>query len=244
MPKYALILGATSDIARAVSQQFATHGYHLYLAGRNWEAIHAEASDLKIRFQVEAVPVRFDVLDFDSHAAIWNGLNPKPEVVVCVVGYMPEQEDSQKDLALARKVMDSNFTGCANFLNLVANDFEAQKTGSIIGVSSVAGDRGRAKNYLYGAAKAGFTAYLSGLRNRLSKSGIQVLTVKPGFVQTRMTEHLELKGALVATADQVGKDIWNGFRKKKNVIYTKGIWKYVMLVIRHIPERLFKKMNL
>lgn len=245
MSQYALILGAKSDIARAIARQYAAQGYNLYLAGRpSGDSLQAEASDFQIRYQIEAKSIPFDALDYNGHDAIWNSLQPQPSVVICVVGFMPEQSDAEKDPELARRVMETNYVGCANFLNLVANDFEKAKTGTIIGVSSVAGDRGRAKNYLYGSAKAAFSAYLSGLRNRLSKSGVHVITVKPGFVQTKMTEHLDLKGPLVATPDEVGLDVWKAFKKKKNIIYTKWFWRYIMLIIRNIPEGRFKKMNL
>lgn len=245
MNKYALILGAKSDIAGAIARQYAGQGFHLYLAGRKAnQSLTADCNDLQIRYNITAQPVEFDALAYETHAQTWAGLSPKPEVVICVVGYMPEQSEAEKDPNLALRVMETNYVGCAHFLNFVANDFEAQKSGTIIGVSSVAGDRGRAKNYFYGSAKAGFTAYLSGMRNRLHKSGVHVLTVKPGFVNTKMTEHLELKGPLVAQPEEVGSDVWKAYKKKKNILYTKWVWKYIMLIIRNIPEGKFKKMDI
>ena len=244
MHKHALILGAKSDIARAIARQFAEHGYHLYLAGRKAsQSLAADASDLAIRYKISAKTVDFDALDYDTHAQVWAGLDPMPEVVICVVGYMPEQSDAEQDAALMRTVLETNFVGCAHFLHFVAHDFEARKAGAIIGVSSVAGDRGRAKNYYYGSAKAGFSAYLSGMRNRLHKAGVQVLTVKPGFVRTRMTENMDLPGLLTADPEEVANDIYTSWSKEKNVIYSKWFWRWIMLIITCVPESIFKKLN-
>jgi short-subunit dehydrogenase len=129
-------------------------------------------------------------------------------------------------------------------LNIVANDFEKERRGFIVGVSSVAGDRGRKANYIYGSAKAAFSAYLGGLRNRMFESGVQVLTVKPGFVNTKMTEKLDLPEKLTAQPEDVATDIFKAQQSGRNVIYTKSIWMLVMLIIKHIPEFMFKKMSI
>jgi len=121
---------------------------------------------------------------------------------------------------------------------------ESKRNGFIVGVSSVAGERGRKANYIYGSAKAGFSTYLSGLRNRLYESGVEVLTVKPGFVATKMTQDLDLPEKLTAEASEVAEDIFNAQQKGKNILYTKWIWKYIMLIIKHIPEFMFKKMSI
>ncbi|MEM0996917.1 MAG: SDR family oxidoreductase [Bacteroidota bacterium] len=240
-----LILGASSDIARAIVVEFARAGHGFYLAGlRAEEEIAPDVSDLRLRYGVEAEAREFDALAYADHQAFYNALDPKPEVVVCVVGYMPEQADAERDESLARRIMETNYVGCAHFLGIAANDFEQRGSGSIIGISSVAGDRGRATNYLYGSAKAGFTAFLSGLRNRLHKSGVQVLTVKPGFVRTKMTEGLDLPGPLTAEPQQVGRAVFRAWKKRKNVLYTKWMWRYIMWIIRNIPEWQFKKMKL
>ncbi|MEM7040276.1 MAG: SDR family NAD(P)-dependent oxidoreductase, partial [Bacteroidota bacterium] len=166
MAGHCLILGAKSDIARAIAHEFAGAGFSLYLAGRKADRdITPDAKDIAIRHGVTASAHEFDAVDYDTHADFYAALEPKPEVVVCVVGYMPEQEESETDLAKARAVMATNYIGCANILSLAANDMAARKSGTIIGISSVAGERGRASNYFYGSAKAGFTAFLDGLRN-------------------------------------------------------------------------------
>jgi decaprenylphospho-beta-D-erythro-pentofuranosid-2-ulose 2-reductase len=245
MSKYCLILGAKSDIARAMAHVWARNGYNLYLAGRKaGSSIAADVQDIAIRHQVVAQALEFDALAYDTHAAFYDALNPKPEVVICVLGYMPDQKASETNPAQARDVMATNYIGCANILSIAANEMEARKAGSIIGISSVAGERGRASNYFYGSAKAGFTAFLSGLRNRMALVGLHVMTVKPGFVYTKMTEGLPLPGLLTAQPDKVAGDIFKAWRKHKNVVYTKWMWRWIMAIIRSIPEWKFKKMKL
>ncbi len=245
MSKYCLILGAKSDIARALAQVWARNDHHLYLAGRKaGSEIEPDAKDLSIRHGVVAKAIEFDVLAYETHEAFYNALDPKPDVVICVLGYMPDQKASEKDHALARQVMATNYVGCANILSIAANDMEARNSGSIIGISSVAGERGRASNYFYGSAKAGFTAFLSGLRNRMALVGLHVMTVKPGFVYTKMTEGLPLPAPLTAQPEQVAEDVFKAWRKKKNVLYTKWMWRWIMAIIRSIPEWKFKKMKL
>ncbi|HHG85365.1 MAG TPA: SDR family oxidoreductase [Bacteroidetes bacterium] len=245
MSQHCLILGAKSDIARALAHVFAEAGFNLYLAGRNADSdLRPDAQDLAIRHSVQAQAIEFDALDYGRHAEMYAALTPKPAVVISVVGYMPDQEAAAQDGAMARRIMETNFVGCAHFLGIVAQDMETRKAGSIIGISSVAGDRGRAKNYLYGSAKAGFTAFLSGLRNRLHAAGVQVLTVKPGFVYTKMTEGMDLPAKLTASPEKVASDVFKAWKKGKNVLYTKWIWRWIMFIIRNIPEWQFKKMKI
>lgn len=245
MSKYCLILGAKSDIARAIAHVWAQNGFDLYLAGRKAASeIEPDAKDVMIRHKVTAKALEFDALAYETHEAFYAALEPKPEVVICVLGYMPDQKASEKNAAQARDVMATNYVGCANILGIVANEMEARKSGSIIGISSVAGERGRASNYLYGSAKAGFTAFLSGLRNRMALVGLHVMTVKPGFVYTKMTEGLPLPAPLTAQPEKVAMDIFKAWKKKKNVLYTKWMWRWIMAIIRRIPEWKFKKMKL
>ena len=239
-----LILGASSDVAVACAQQYAQQGHDLFLAGRDLSALAISANDLEIRYKIKAKPVAFDALAFDKHADFYKSLTPEPEVTICVFGLLGDQNVSAANWQECKKVIDSNYTGAVSILNVVANSYEAKKSGTIVGISSVAGERGRQSNYIYGSAKAGFTAYLSGLRNRMVQSGVHVMTVKPGFIYTRMTENLKLPAPLTAKPVQLGKAIFNGVKKRKNVIYVLPVWALVMLVIRNIPERIFKKLKL
>ncbi len=239
-----LVLGAKSEIAKAVAHLFAQNGFNIYLAARKHKELENDARDMEIRHQIQAKAVEFDALDYSSHQAFYSSLQEKPCGVVCAVGYLGDQKHSEQHFEEATKILNTNYTGCVSILNIVADDFEKRKGGFIIGISSVAGDRGRQSNYFYGSAKAGFTAYLSGLRNRMDKSNVQVMTVKPGFVYTQMTEDLDLPPLLTAEPKEVAANIYHNWKRKKDVVYVKWFWRWIMLVIRIIPERLFKKMRL
>jgi len=239
-----LILGATSGIARAVAAKFASEGYDLYLAGRDTGQLARDARDLEVRYRVKASAVRFDVLDCDGHQMFYDALQPKPGGLICAVGYMGIQATAEKSFEETRKILDTNFTGIVSILNRVAADFEGRKEGFIIGISSVAGDRGRRSNYLYGSAKAGLTAYLSGLRGRMCRVGVPVLTIKPGYVRTSMTAGLDLPEILMGEPEEAAEDIYRALKQNRHEVYTKWFWKYIMLVIKSIPERFFKRMDL
>lgn len=239
-----LIIGAKSDIAKAVAREYAKNGYDLILAARNINELDGFASDIRIRNNKKIILKEFDLVNFSSHREFYDGLVEKPIGVVMAAGYMIEQPIAQKDWSEALNTINVNFLGAISILNIIANDFEQWKSGFIIGISSVAGDRGRKANYIYGSAKAGFTAYLSGLRNRLFESGVHVLTVKPGFVYTKMTKGLDLPPKLTAQPEEVARDIVRAQQSNKDIFYTKWVWRYVMLIIVHIPESIFKKMSI
>ncbi len=241
---FILILGAASDIAKATAIRFAVRDYDLYLAGRNLVELEKDANDLRIRYAIQAKAVRFDVLNWKSHQEFYDSLDPKPSGLIFAVGYLGNQETAQNDFNEARRILDTNLTGIVSISEIVASDFERRKEGFVIGIGSVAGDRGRKSNYVYGSAKAGISTYLSGLRGRLCRVGIPVLTVKPGFVRTKMTASLDLPEKLLAEPDEVAADIFKAWKKEKHEIYTKWFWKYIMLIIKNIPERFFKKMDL
>lgn len=239
-----LLLGAASDISVAIAAKFASAGYDIQLAARNVSRLEPLRSDLVIRYGVSCSLHEFDAMDFGGHAAFFDSLRPMPEVTICVFGLLGDQERAMGDWAECEKILHVNYTGAVSILNVVANRYVAQGKGLIAGVSSVAGERGRYSNYLYGSAKAGFTAYLSGLRNRLFHDHVHVLTIKPGFVYTRMTEGLPLSPLLTATPQQVAGAVYTAVLKKKNVIYVKWFWRWIMFIIKSIPEFLFKKLKL
>ncbi len=241
---YVLIIGAKSDIAKATAREYAKNGYDLYLAARNSEELEEFAKDVITRTQKEVKLVELDILDYASHQALYDNLEEEPLGVISAVGYLGEQEKAQSDFSEAKQIMDTNYTGVVSLFNIIADDFEKRRSGFMVGISSVAGDRGRKSNYIYGSAKAALTAYLSGLRNRLYDAQVHVLTVKPGFVATKMTEDMDLPEKLTAQPEEVATDIYNAQQKNKNVLYTKWIWKYVMMVITMIPEWKFKGMSI
>lgn len=239
-----LILGATSDIGFAIAKKYATNKYDIQLAGRKLDHLKPLQSDLQIRFGVQCSIHAFDAMDFSSHASFYNSLPVKPDITVCVVGYMGDNEKVIHSLDETLKTISTNFTGAVSILNIVAADYASRKQGVIAGISSVAGNRGRQSNYIYGSAKAGFTAYLSGLRNRMFHEKVHVVTVLPGFVYTKMTEHLNLPKLLTAQPDDVANAIYKAVQKKKNVIYVKWFWRWIMLIITSVPEFIFKKKKL
>jgi short-subunit dehydrogenase len=243
-PDIVLVLGGTSDIGRATALAYAANGWKVQLAGRDVTALQREANDITTRTAANVSVHRFDVLDTVSFAAFVDTLPALPHTVVCVVGLLGEQTRAQDDLDHAASIMRTNYEGPALVLGLLANRFVQRGHGTIVGVSSVAGDRGRASNYVYGSAKAGFTAFLSGLRNRLAGRGVHVLTVKPGFVRTRMTRGMKLPGALTADPGLVGREIYKAAMKRKDVVYVYPSWRLIMGVIKVIPEGIFKKRRL
>ncbi len=245
MPKTLLLIGGTSDIGRATALSFAEQGWRVLLAARNEAEAQRNADDIAARTPASVSVHRFDVLDTDGLTAFVEGLPALPDTAVCVVGELGDQSRAQGDLGHATMVMRTNFEGPALLLGILAERFVARGSGTIVGVSSVAGDRGRGSNYVYGAAKAGFTAFLSGLRNRLAPLGIHVVTVKPGFVRTRMTAGMKLPPLLTAEAAEVGRAIYAAAEAGRgDVIYVRRIWRLVMTVIGAIPERIFKRLRL
>jgi len=241
---YILIIGAKSDIAKGIAKKYAENGYNLFLAARRSSELEDFATDIKIRNNNKVQCIELDILDYHSHQEIYNSLVERPIGVILVAGYLGNQEKAQTDFEEAQKIIDTNYTGAVSILNVVANDFEKIKNGFIIGISSVAGDRGRKSNFIYGSAKGGFAIYLSGLRNRLFNSNVHVMTVKPGFVATKMTEGLDLPKKLTAQPGEVANDIYQAQQKGKNILYSKWYWRGIMLIIKNIPEVLFKKSSI
>jgi short-subunit dehydrogenase len=239
-----LILGATSDMGFAIAKKYASEKYNLQLAGRNLAQLKPLQSDLQIRYGIECSIYAFDAMALDTHASFYNGLSVKPDITICVVGYMEDNEKVIADANETQKTILTNYSGPVSILNLIGADYAVRKQGTIVGISSVAGLRGRQSNYIYGSAKAGFTAYLSGLRNKLYHDGVHVVTVLPGFVYTKMTAHLTLPKPLTAHPEEVANVIYKAVQKKKNIVYVKWFWRWIMKIITSIPEGMFKKKKL
>lgn len=245
MTESVLILGATSAIARATAAAFAARGGALYLASRDADELQRIAADLHLRYGVEVHHGLFDAAATETHEAFFQtvlAIMPELSGVVLAFGYLGDQQ-AARNFKVGEKVIAGNFTGAASILSLCADYFEPLKRGFIIGISSVAGDRGRQSNYVYGAAKGALSLYLQGLRNRLYASGVRVITVKPGFVDTAMT--YGLPGLfLVASPQSVAERIVASLGKSADVVYLPWFWRYIMLIIKHIPEPVFKRMKL
>ena len=239
-----LILGASSPIARAFARQLAKPDTHIILAGRDVDDMERTAADLRIAAGANVEVAAFDAMDFATHAGLaahW-AQRSGPLNVILLFGLMPEQSAIDQDPNLLISCVESTYTGAISILHHLAPYLESRKTGTIIGVGSVAGDRGRLKNYVYGSAKAGLHTYLAGLRNRLARSGVHVMTVKPGFVDTQMTW-----GApgvfLVASPDSVAAKCLKAAARRRDIYYVPWFWWPIMTIIRLIPERIFKRLK-
>ncbi len=242
--KNILILGGNSDIAKAVARLYASKKCRIILAGRSISSMENFAQDLRLRFEIEVLVYSFDATHFSTHSDFYRNLSIAPDIVICAFGYLGDQALAQTNWDMFNQILNSNYNGAVSILSVVSNDMEARKAGVIVGISSVAGDRGRQSNYYYGSAKAGFTTFLSGLRNRLYPAGVHVITVKPGFVATKMTEGLNLPSILTATDEQVAKGIVRSIEKRKDIVYILPIWQLIMIIIKLIPEFVFKKLRL
>ena len=245
MNEAVLILGATSAIARASAAAFAARGDALYLASRDEDELRRISADLQLLYGVEVHQGFFDAEATETHEEFFKSVvtvMPKFSGGVLAFGYLGDQL-AARDFKVGEKNITANFTGAASILSHCANYFELKKSGFIIGIASVAGDRGRQSNYVYGAAKGALSLYLQGLRNRLYISGVRVITIKPGFVDTAMT--YGLPGLfLVASPQSIGKGIVGSLNKSADVVYLPWFWRYIMLIIRCIPEPIFKRMKL
>jgi len=241
-----LVIGATSAIAQETLKPFAAEGAALFLVARNAEKLAMVKDDLLVRGAKQVETRTQDANALDQHPALLqDAINTLDglDVLLMAHGTLPDQKTAQTSVETTLQEIQTNFISAVSLLTLVANHMEAQRRGAIAVISSVAGDRGRGSNYIYGAAMAGKTAFLAGLRNRLAKSGVSVLTVKPGFVDTPMTAEVP-KNALFADPADVGAAIYAAMKAGKNEIYVPWFWRYIMLIIKSVPEFIFKRLSL
>ncbi|MBN8218330.1 MAG: SDR family oxidoreductase [Spirochaetes bacterium] len=247
--RWIAILGCESGIARACAHRWAREGWNLHLASRNKEEASRTAADLALRYGIQAKAWAFDAVDYPTHAGFWKKCAPAPTGVLAAFGTLGDHDRALRDGGAARFILDANFTGAVSILTAVADDFGARKKKRasepffIAAISSVAGERGRRSNYLYGSAKAGLTAFLSGLRSRLQPAGIPVLTVIPGFVRTDMTAGVALPPLVTAEPDEVARAIVRSVKKRADVVWVRPVWRLIFLVLRHLPESIFKRLS-
>lgn len=241
-----LIIGATSAIAEATVRLYATQGDQLYLLARNKPRLESMADDLKVR---GAALVDYQQLNVNDQAAriesIEQAIDHMGSIDVALIahGSLPNQELCQQDVELMQTELETNAISTVSILTQLANSMEKQNKGTIVVITSVAGDRGRQSNYVYGAAKGMVSIFLQGLRNRLDKSGVNVIDIKPGFVDTPMTADFK-KGVLWAQPETIAKGIVNAVNKGSKEVYLPWFWRYIMLIIKNIPEFIFKKLSL
>lgn len=245
--KRILIIGATSAIAHSCARVWAEEGCELFLVARNLAKLEQNAADLTAR-GAKAVAVHvMDAADFDAHSPMLESCSmalSQIDIALIAHGTLPDQKACEQDVSVALRELANNGTSVVALLTVIANRMELQRCGVLAVISSVAGDRGRPSNYLYGTAKAAVSTYCEGLRARMFKVGVHVITIKPGFVDTPMTQGLGLPAALVVTSEHAAKLITKAVQKKRNTVYVPGFWRYVMLLIKSIPEVVFKRTNI
>jgi len=237
-----LIVGAKSDIAISVANFFASRGYDLQLAARNIYELDDYKESLESQYQINVNLYELDILNYESFPRFISLLNKLPDIALCAVGILSDQLECEKKPLLSSIVIETNYIGPSLFFAEIANCFEKRKAGSIIGISSVAGEKGRASNYIYGSSKAGFSNFLSGLRNRLHEHNVNVLTVLPGPVNTKMTRHLNKSKFLSSSPNTVAEIIYKNRRKSK-IVYTSP-WNILMFIIKLLPEKVFVRFKL
>ncbi|HUY81543.1 MAG TPA: SDR family oxidoreductase [Acidobacteriaceae bacterium] len=244
-PKTVLALGATSAIGEATLRLLAERGARFYLVARSQEKLHAVAADLHTRGAAGVATQVMDLDDMAAHPAMLAAAAQSLgtiDLALLAHGVLGKQEETEASYVEAAAVLRTNFLSPVSLITWLANYFESMKQGTLAVISSVAGDRGRKNNYVYGASKGALNVFLEGVRARLDGVGVQVLTIKPGFVATPMTAHLP-QGPLFAKPSQVARGIVKAIEKRRDVVYLPGFWAVIMLIIRLIPGRIFKKMN-
>jgi short-subunit dehydrogenase len=237
-----LIIGATSELAQAIVQKYAEEGWKLTLAALEEDQLPEVVSRAE-RAGARVDSTAIDATDFASHPAFYDALPDDPDLIICCFGYLGDHVTACADFEEVRKIIDINLNGMVSLLNIAAARFEERGHGAIAAISSVAGERGKHGVYLYGSAKAALTAYLSGLRARLVNAGVHVMTNIPGFCNTRSVDTSKVPSSVVAEPRQVADAVYHGLEKKRDVIYVLPIWRWIMSVVRHLPEPVFQRLS-
>jgi decaprenylphospho-beta-D-erythro-pentofuranosid-2-ulose 2-reductase len=241
-----VVMGATSAIALATIRLFARDGHDLFLVGRNSSRLATIVQDLRLRSTGKILYQVCDMSNTDQHDTLFQQIQQEfgdPDMMLIAYGSLPDQKMCEASFDNTREALQINFISVISLLTLWANYFEKRKRGCLAVITSVAGDRGRQSNYVYGTAKGGLAIFLQGLRNRLTKANVRVLTIKPGFVDTPMTKDFK-KGILWASPEGVAKSIYRAMQKNEQTLYIPFFWRYIMLIIKSIPERIFCRLSL
>lgn len=245
--KKIVVFGATSAIASEVLKCFAADGYECCLVARDDNKLSATAEDLLVRGAAGVVTISENLSEYGQHDVLFGKIAENfgdYDKVLIAYGTLSDQNSCEASFENTLNELNINMISVISLLTRIANTLEKQGSGQVAVISSVAGDRGRQSNYVYGTAKGALTLYLQGLRNRLSKSNVNVLTIKPGFVDTPMTKAFTKKGLLWAKPDAIGKSIYKAMKTERDVVYLPWFWQWIMLIIKLIPESIFKKLSL
>jgi len=244
-----VVFGATSAIAQEALREFVQRGASVYCVGRNPEKLSAVMSDLRVRAgpgqTIEGQAA--DLLDATGHPVLIAAARAalgEVDAVLIAHGTLPDQAECEASVERTLTAIAENGTSVVSLLTVAANEFAARGSGTIAAISSVAGDRGRQSNYVYGASKSLVTTFMQGLRNRLAPKGVQVVTIKPGFIDTPMTAAFPKSGLLWTSAQRAGRAVADAMEKGRDVVYVPGYWFWIMTILRHVPERIFKKLRL
>lgn len=241
-----MVIGATSGIAQSICRVLAERRCRLFLIARDADKLGAVEADLRVRGADIAGTALADLAESAAHPAMiasaWQQLGTVDAAIIAH-GTLGDQNQAERSWADAAAILNVNFIAVASLVNCLANDFEKQGFGQLVAIGSVAGDRGRKTNYIYGAAKAGVATLIEGVRHRLAPRGIHVLLIKPGFVDTPMTAHLP-RSPLTASPDYVARKIVSAMDAGKSVIYVPFFWRPIMWIIRSLPERIFNRLSI
>lgn len=246
MSRRVLILGATSGIAKETARCFASEHAKLFLVARDARKLAALADDLKIRGAGSVETDAADLADDSAHARIVSnafGVFAGLDAALVAYGTLPDQSSAENDPSVLRREVETNYVSAISLLMQLSKALEEQRAGVLCVIGSVAGDRGRRSNYVYGSAKAGVATFVAGLRTRLAAADVRVVLIKPGWVSTPMTAHLK-QNFLFATAEQAGRGVYNAMVSPRAVVYLPWYWKWIMVIIRLMPEPIFSKLNL
>jgi len=246
VPQRVLVVGATSAIAYETTKSFAVSGARLFLTARNPDRLAAVCDDLRVRGATQVEAALLDATEVDRHEVVVRAALAMLGGLDCVLvahGTLPNQRRCERSVVETLQALDVNCTSTIALLTVLANYFEGERRGCIAVVTSVAGDRGRQSNYVYGTAKGALNVFLQGLRNRLYRAGVAVITIKPGFVDTPMTAAIP-KNRLFATPDRVGRSVHAAMVARRDVAYVPWFWRPIMALIKAIPEAIFKRLRL
>ena len=242
--RYVLIIGAKSELGIELALLYAKNKYNLYLAGRSINTITNKAEKLAKENNIEITLHELDVTNLNTHQEFYNSLNIKPIGIIYAAGYTPEQSEALSNWKETNNTVNVNYIGAISILNIAVLEFQKSKRGFIVGITSVAGLRGRGENYIYGSAKAGFMTYLNGLRNSLAKYNVNVLTVIPGLVESKKGSKYNLPGFLYVKPKILANNIFRSQQSNRSIIYSGLAWRVIMFIIKIIPDFIFKRMSI